>query len=608
MAFRKALPITAGRKGSRRQRARRPETGRHSMGKMQKRLMKIAAGALSVILTAGLFLSPVVSAKAFAQEIPAGKAADIVTLGGRTTGVQVETPDGLFLMEGDDGLYYFHLEEYGEAIPYVMLGIYRISEEDFFYEFDEMMQESYPDLELISGPEEITAGDQQFQELIYEYTVSGYTIEDRRLYKEVNGVTYMFASKEVPELDLYVGDLLYEIAGSMKTTGTQTAPPDDGKKKEDVGKSDRADSETPLLDYEPEGIPETAEYRIQRVYDDLTGAEVARCFAPKGYLAVNSVNWLGSGMDTPMQVTLSALSPKQDIAFIYTSALTFRDMGEDTEEGEFDESLLGRTYRMRDASEFCDFYADLLLKSSGYDLDLTLVEEKLPDEEEQEILDSMIEDAESEATFRYMASRTSADDLDISFSAAEKLYSSEFENYPGQKEEYYIIISTLVMQETAQVTTHGRDKTTEEVRKWSPVETYYAMFPADQFKEIYPVYRAFCANSGISDEFAYERGELARDLADMAAEGTLEDADIEEIVYKIAEEGLEYAAYTDMNEWAQYQFEGNDYYTATDDLIRISSVYDHVYNSEDGAAVVTAGRPVNKRNLEELSPSNGWRW
>ena len=119
-----------------------------------------------MILTAGLFLSPVVSAKAFAQEIPAGKAADIVTLGGRTTGVQVETPDGLFLMEGDDGLYYFHLEEYGEAIPYVMLGIYRISEEDFFYEFDEMMQESYPDLELISGPEEITAGDQQFQELI----------------------------------------------------------------------------------------------------------------------------------------------------------------------------------------------------------------------------------------------------------------------------------------------------------------------------------------------------------------------------------------------------------------------------------------------------------
>lgn len=569
--------------------------------------MRTAAAALSVLLAAGLFFTPAAGAKAFAQEIPAGRAADVVTLGGRSTGVQVETPDGLFLMEGDDGLYYFHLEEYGEAIPYVMLGIYRISEEDFFDEFDEMMQESYRDLERVSGPEEITAGGQKFRQLVYEYTVSGYTIEDRRLYREVNGVTYMFGSKEVPELDLYVGDLLYEIAGSMKTAGGGTAAPDDRKEKEEDTKPAGASSETPLLDYVPEGIPETVEYRVQRIYDDVTGAEVARCFAPKDYLTVNSVNWLGSGMDTPMQVTLSALSPKQDIAFIYTSALTFRDMGEDADEGEYDPSILGCTYQMRDASEFCDFYADLLLKNSGYDLDLTLVEEKLPDEEEQEILDSMVRDEESEATFRYMAARASAD-FDISFSAAEKLYSSEFENYPGQKEEYYIIISTLVKQETAQLTYHGRDKKTEEVRKWSPVETYYAMFPADRFKEIYPVYRAFCANSGISDEFAYERGELARDLAEMAAEGTLEDADLEDIVYGIAEDGLEYAAYTDMNEWSQHIFEGNDYFTGTDDLIRISSAYDYVYGSRDGDTFVAAGRPVNKRNLEIMEPSNGWRW
>jgi hypothetical protein len=44
--------------------------------------------------------------------------------------------------------------------------------------------------------------------------VSGYSVTDRRIIMEHNGRTYMFASKEVPELDLWVDNLLEDVVAN----------------------------------------------------------------------------------------------------------------------------------------------------------------------------------------------------------------------------------------------------------------------------------------------------------------------------------------------------------------------------------------------------------
>lgn len=125
------------------------------------------------------------------------------------------------VLDGEDGNYYIYPS--GErGIPYVMIHAYGgfDSPESFLEEFtSEVMMSSYPDLEVLQETSPVTIDGKDYCEIDYQYTVSGYICFDRRIACTKGDFTYMFASKEIPELDKLVGSLLEDTISNCKFPG-----------------------------------------------------------------------------------------------------------------------------------------------------------------------------------------------------------------------------------------------------------------------------------------------------------------------------------------------------------------------------------------------------
>ena len=133
----------------------------------------------------------------------------------------------LSVLDGEDGNYYIYpMGEQG--IPYVMIRAYEgfSSEDEFFTWFTEgTMMDSYPDLQILTDMEQITIDGDDYYEVDYIYSVSGYTCVDRRIVRIIGDHTYMFASKEIPALDLFVDTLLEETIADCEFLALDEAVP-----------------------------------------------------------------------------------------------------------------------------------------------------------------------------------------------------------------------------------------------------------------------------------------------------------------------------------------------------------------------------------------------
>lgn len=129
--------------------------------------------------------------------------------------LRVSVPENTYaVLEGNE--YYIYAQQEG-SIPYVMITTYSFdSAEDFIPAFTEYMQNQYKDLVVTSDAKEKQIGEKQCYEIDYSYTVSGYEVKDRRIVAAVDGITYMFASKEVEELDMTIGDLLENVVAECE--------------------------------------------------------------------------------------------------------------------------------------------------------------------------------------------------------------------------------------------------------------------------------------------------------------------------------------------------------------------------------------------------------
>ena len=124
------------------------------------------------------------------------------------------SPSDYAAIQQEDGFVYVYTQEKG-SIPYVIVGYYDVTADDFASQFTQYMTESYEDLQVMSPEAAVTVGDREWTYIQYSYSVSGYTVRDSRLFLPENGRTYMFGAKEIPELSLFVGSNLEEIAGSF---------------------------------------------------------------------------------------------------------------------------------------------------------------------------------------------------------------------------------------------------------------------------------------------------------------------------------------------------------------------------------------------------------
>ena len=174
------------------------------------------------VLTWMLAFTMLLSAAAFA----AGSNSDTLV----NWDIKITTPDDtVAVLKGN--WYYIYTKQEGR-IPYVMVTVFNLerdSDRAFFEELTESMKSDYADLRLTSDVEQKTIGGKNCSELDYSYQVSGYDVIDRRIITVHNGRTYMFASKEVPELKLYVDNLLEDTVREsvFLSDGEKDALPDD---------------------------------------------------------------------------------------------------------------------------------------------------------------------------------------------------------------------------------------------------------------------------------------------------------------------------------------------------------------------------------------------
>ncbi len=129
----------------------------------------------------------------------------------------------------EENEYYIYARNEG-SIPYVMVRAWRYDDpEAFLAEFTAYMQKQYPDLQVTADKQEKTVGDKHCLETDYTYRVSGYDVKDRRIVMTADGLTYMFASKEIEELGLTVGNMLEDVvAGSEILSPSAEAEEENG--------------------------------------------------------------------------------------------------------------------------------------------------------------------------------------------------------------------------------------------------------------------------------------------------------------------------------------------------------------------------------------------
>ena len=127
--------------------------------------------------------------------------------------IRIDVPANTVATLSDDGNYYIYTQDYG-SIPYVLVRAYTdFEDEDDFVNgyFTDYMAENYDDLEIVLGLQPIVVGNRDYYSIQYGYTVQGYDVTDIRFIKTIDDTTYMFASKEIEDLDMSVGDALQYV-------------------------------------------------------------------------------------------------------------------------------------------------------------------------------------------------------------------------------------------------------------------------------------------------------------------------------------------------------------------------------------------------------------
>ena len=125
-------------------------------------------------------------------------------------GIWIAVPEGTTAaLEGN--AYYIYAQRTG-SIPYVMIVAYHYESIGKIVEdFTPMMKQQYGDLKITGEARERFIGNKDCWEIDYSYTVSGYEVRDRRIFTQCGEWIYMFASKEVEERNMVIGDMLDEV-------------------------------------------------------------------------------------------------------------------------------------------------------------------------------------------------------------------------------------------------------------------------------------------------------------------------------------------------------------------------------------------------------------
>ena len=471
--------------------------------------------------------------------------------------IKVPIPDGgTGILDGNTGEFYIHPSGQ-DGIPYVMIlpFDYSYGGEAFLNSFTDNMLSHYPDLQVTEDIHEIKIGQYDCWQTRYEYTISGYKAQDRRVAIDHNGKIYMFAVKEIPELYLTTGDLLentlQELIFLDQTDAASTA------------------------------------FTMTRIADFDTGLTLARMYAPSDYSIVQTLDSYGNANTVcspacPWQLTLVADSPDYRTEMMYCSQMSYIYSQQMYQEGTLYYGISSMLEPMT-ASAYADRVVQMIYNNVD---EIYCVNTKEVTDEEQAYLQDR-----AQTIYDYYNSSFST----TGFMSIEGTLSTYIEKeyafmQNGQEYTVIVITATDLVQYTQSVS--GLSDTL--VQMAVPYVYVYAS-PSEETAAGRANFDLFVSNTRVSDEFVLATEKVSLELQKAITSGTNPSIDNDEISDILGTGDGTY----DTEEFCDYILSQNSYTTSDGKVIKVPNSYDYVYEGENGNiyASNSADQPAGSTRL-----------
>ena len=476
--------------------------------------------------------------------------------------IKVPTPENsTSILDGSTGEFYIYPMGQ-EGIPYVMIMPfdYSYGGETFLQNFKDNMLSHYPDLQVTEDIHETEIGPYHCWQTRYEYTISGYKAQDRRVAIDHNGKIYMFAVKEIPELELSVGSLLEDtVAGLVFLDQTDATPQGIPNPGGNIGSSDSS----------------STAFTMTRIEDPDTGLTIARMYAPSDYSIDQTLDSYGYA-DTvcspscPWQLTLVADSPDYSTEMMYLSQMIYVYSQQMYQEGTLFYGLCSMLEPMT-ASAYADWIVQKIYPGAG---EIRCVNIKEATEQEQAYLQDR-----AQTVYDYYESSFASTGF-VSMDGAMSTYIEKEYAFEQNGQEYTTIVITAT--DLVQYTQSMGGFSDTQVQMAVPYVYVYTS-PSEKTAAGRADFDLFMSNTRVSDEFVIATKKVSLELEKAITSGTNPSIDQDEISGILGTGDGTY----DTEEFCDYILSQNSYTTSDGKVVKVPSAYDYVYEGENGNIYVS---------------------
>ncbi len=333
------------------------------------------------------------------------------------------------------------------------------------------------------------------------------------------------------------------------------------------------------------------------------GSAVGRCFAPSDFRIESNVAVCTEeqSLGNPLFLTVTAVSPEEDVVMQYSSARDYIQIVQATTgnmttkehvDGRVDVTTLTPMLRFMYPSLFCDLVASTTI--SGVEI-IVDAENSYP--ELQDVFKQLALNYYNEAASMSQLVGVNIDDALID--ACQRRYSFDFEGTP-----YYMCVAASVqaLQYSMSMPSFYGDMSETDVT-WGVPYTYLLLCPQAKFEQYYPCFSLFMDNTGSSDQFAKANERLSNEIRESVLAARSLDGTSSYCRSVLRDEASDGDDYSD-ERFTDYIFDNNDYTLSDGSHIKVDTAYDYVYEDGDGNIVVSNSAFAEPAGGNRLSPNH----
>lgn len=333
------------------------------------------------------------------------------------------------------------------------------------------------------------------------------------------------------------------------------------------------------------------------------GSTVGRCFAPSDFRIESNVAACTSeqSLGNPLFLTVTAVSPEEDVVMQYSSARDYIQIVEATTgdmttkehtDGQVDVTTLTPMLRFMYPSLFCDLVASTTI--SGVEI-IVDAEDSYP--ELQDVFQQLARKYYDEVASMSQMVGINIDDALID--ACERRYSFDFEGTP-----YYMCVAASVQAVQYSMSLPSFYGTMSETDvTWGVPYTYLLLCPQAKYEQYYPCFSLFMDNTSASDQFLEANQRLSNEIRESVLAARSLDGSSSYCRGVLRDEASEGDDYSD-ERFTDYIFDDNDYTLSDGSHIKVDTSYDYVYEDGDGNIVVSNSAFAEPAGGNRLSPNH----